>query len=44
MAASLAAALRFRQPSVIPGFGVALGLTLTYLEPDRAHPARRACS
>ena len=23
--------LRFRQPSVIPGFGLALGLTLTYL-------------
>ncbi len=31
MAASLGTALRFRQPSVIPGFGVALGLTLTYL-------------
>jgi sulfate transport system permease protein len=31
MATSLSAALRFRQPSVIPGFGVALGLTLTYL-------------
>jgi sulfate/thiosulfate transport system permease protein len=31
MATSLGTALRFRQPSVIPGFGVALGLTLTYL-------------
>jgi sulfate transport system permease protein len=31
MAAVLGTALRFRQPSVIPGFGVALGLTLTYL-------------
>ena len=32
MAAALATAgLRFRQPSVIPGFGLALGLTLTYL-------------
>jgi sulfate transport system permease protein len=31
MATSLGMALRFRQPSVIPGFGVALGLTLTYL-------------
>ena len=31
MASSLGTALRFRQPSVIPGFGVALGLTLTYL-------------
>jgi sulfate transport system permease protein len=31
MAAALAPGLRFRQPSVIPGFGPALGLTLTYL-------------
>lgn len=31
MAASLSPTLRFRQPSVIPGFGLALGLTLTYL-------------
>jgi sulfate transport system permease protein len=31
MATSLGTALRFRQPSVIPGFGLALGLTLTYL-------------
>ena len=31
MAAALATGLRFRQPSVIPGFGLALGLTLTYL-------------
>src|SRR5918995_4858538 len=31
MASALATALRFRQPSVIPGFGLALGLTLTYL-------------
>jgi sulfate transport system permease protein len=31
LATSLGTALRFRQPSVIPGFGVALGLTLTYL-------------
>ncbi len=31
MAASPSSALRFRQPSVIPGFGLALGLTLTYL-------------
>jgi sulfate/thiosulfate transport system permease protein len=31
MAAALTAGLRFRQPSVIPGFGLALGLTLTYL-------------
>ena len=31
MAAALAPGLRFRQPSVIPGFGLALGLTLTYL-------------
>jgi sulfate transport system permease protein len=31
MASALATGLRFRQPSVIPGFGVALGLTLTYL-------------
>jgi sulfate transport system permease protein len=31
MTTSLSAALRFRQPSVIPGFGLALGLTLTYL-------------
>jgi sulfate transport system permease protein len=31
MAAALAPGLRFRQPSVVPGFGPALGLTLTYL-------------
>jgi sulfate/thiosulfate transport system permease protein len=31
MASALATGLRFRQPSVIPGFGMALGLTLTYL-------------
>ena len=31
MASALATGLRFRQPSVIPGFGVALGLTVTYL-------------
>jgi sulfate/thiosulfate transport system permease protein len=31
MASALAAGLRFRQPSVIPGFGMALGLTVTYL-------------
>ena len=32
MAAALATAgSRFRQPSVVPGFGLALGLTLTYL-------------
>jgi sulfate/thiosulfate transport system permease protein len=31
MATSLGTALRFRQPSVVPGFGLALGLTLTYL-------------
>jgi sulfate/thiosulfate transport system permease protein len=32
MAASLATAgFRFRQPSVVPGFGLALGLTVTYL-------------
>jgi sulfate/thiosulfate transport system permease protein len=31
MAAVLGTALRFRQPSVIPGFGMALGLTVTYL-------------
>ncbi len=30
-AGTAAAALRFRQPSVIPGFGMALGLTVTYL-------------
>ena len=31
MASALAPGLRFRQPSVIPGFGMALGLTVTYL-------------
>jgi sulfate/thiosulfate transport system permease protein len=31
MASSLGARLGLRQPSVIPGFGLALGLTLTYL-------------
>ena len=31
MASALAAGLRFRQPSVVPGFGMALGLTVTYL-------------
>ena len=31
MASALATGLRFRQPSVIPGFGMALGLTVTYL-------------
>ena len=31
MATALATGLRFRQPSVIPGFGMALGLTVTYL-------------
>ena len=31
MASALATGLRFRQPSVIPGFGLALGLTVTYL-------------
>ena len=31
MAVALAPGLRFRQPSVVPGFGPALGLTLTYL-------------
>ena len=31
MATALASGLRFRQPSVVPGFGPALGLTLTYL-------------
>jgi sulfate/thiosulfate transport system permease protein len=31
MATVLGAGLRLRQPSVIPGFGVALGLTLTYV-------------
>ena len=31
MARVLAAGLRFRQPSVIPGFGLTLGLSLTYL-------------
>ena len=31
MAAALPAGLRFRQPSVIPGFGLTLGLSLTYL-------------
>ena len=31
MASALATGLRFRQPSVIPGFGLTLGLTLTYL-------------
>jgi sulfate transport system permease protein len=31
MASALATGLRFRQPSVIPGFGMALGLTITYL-------------
>ena len=33
-----------RHPSVIPGFGLTLGLTLTYLGADRADPARRRCS
>jgi sulfate/thiosulfate transport system permease protein len=31
MASALATGLRFRRPSVIPGFGLALGLTVTYL-------------
>ena len=31
MAVALAPGLRFLQPSVVPGFGPALGLTLTYL-------------
>ena len=31
MAAAIARGIRFRQPTVIPGFGPALGLTLTYL-------------
>ena len=31
MASALATGLRFRHPSVIPGFGMALGLTVTYL-------------
>jgi sulfate transport system permease protein len=31
VATALATGLRFRHPSVIPGFGMALGLTLTYL-------------
>jgi sulfate transport system permease protein len=31
MAAALTAGFRLRRPSVIPGFGLALGLTLTYL-------------
>jgi sulfate/thiosulfate transport system permease protein len=31
MAAAVARGIRFRQPTVIPGFGPALGLTLTYL-------------
>jgi sulfate transport system permease protein len=31
MALTLATGLRFRRPSVIPGFGMALGLTVTYL-------------
>ena len=31
MATALAGGLRLRQPSVIPGFGPALGLTLAYL-------------
>jgi sulfate transport system permease protein len=31
MASALAPGLRFRQPSVIPGFGLMLGLTVTYL-------------
>jgi sulfate/thiosulfate transport system permease protein len=31
MASALATGLRFRHPSVIPGFGMALGLTLAYL-------------
>ena len=42
MAAALATALRFRQPSVIPGFGLALGLHPDLPEPDRADPARGA--
>jgi sulfate/thiosulfate transport system permease protein len=31
VASALATGLRFRQPSVVPGFGMALGLTVTYL-------------
>jgi sulfate/thiosulfate transport system permease protein len=31
MAAIATAAMGFRRPSVIPGFGAALGLTVTYL-------------
>ena len=30
--------------SVLPGFGLTLGFTLTYLCAARADPARRACS
>ena len=33
---------QFAKPSVIPGFGITLGLSVTYLTPDRADPAGRA--
>ncbi len=33
---------RFRQPSVIPGFGLTLGFSLAYLTPHRPDPAVRA--
>ena len=33
--------LALKRPSAIPGFGLALGFTLTYLEPHRPHSARR---
>ncbi len=36
--ASQARPWTFRKPSVIPGFGLALGFTLAYLSADRPHP------
>ena len=36
-------AIALRQRSVLPGFGLAMGLTVLYLSADRADPPRRGC-
>ena len=36
--------LALKKPSVIPGFGLALGFTLDVSQPDRPDPARRTCA
>ncbi len=41
---SLAASSAFKKPSVIPGFGITLGFTLTYLTLIVLIPAGRACA